>query len=119
MAEDSETLTVTRLDQMECSIEDRHPCDISVAASVIRDVALEAGVDAPTLQRILTEGFRSEDEVRTAFRETVEKLTGPHRDEAIIATNFAYRDLFASEAAAIEANAPAAGAEVAPGSPQE
>lgn len=66
----------------ECHVEDRRPCDISVSVGYARDLARDAGVPAPEIDKLLQSGYRDEAEVRRALESARDRLKGQQRKEA-------------------------------------
>ncbi|HEY3367769.1 MAG TPA: hypothetical protein VGK74_22150 [Symbiobacteriaceae bacterium] len=66
-----------------CHVEDRRPCDIAVSVGYARDLARDAGIPAPELDRLLATGaYHDEGEIKQALQATRSRLPDSARGEA-------------------------------------
>ncbi len=68
--------------QGECTKERPRNCELSVAVGYARDLARDAGVPAPEIDRLIRDGFESEREIKAALTATRKRLPESARKEA-------------------------------------
>jgi len=68
--------------QGECTVKQPRNCELSVAVGYARDLARDAGVPAPEIDRLIKTGFESEREIKAALAATRKRLPAAARKDA-------------------------------------
>lgn len=75
----------------ECTIEDHHPCDVSIAAGYLHQTAEALGLEDRALAKTLTEGY-TDAGIRKAMLHVRDQLHGIERQKADAAIQVAFPD---------------------------
>lgn len=75
----------------KCTIEDHHPCDVSIAAGYLHQTAEALGLEDRALAKTLTEGY-TDASIRKAMLHVRNQLHGIERQKADAAIQVAFPD---------------------------
>lgn len=77
--------------RQDCTIEDHHPCDVSIAAGYLHQTAEALGLDDRALAKTLTQGY-TDAGIRKAMLHVRDQLHGEERQKADAAIQVAFPD---------------------------